>query len=354
MKEVPLNLRDLTLEELEAFLEGLGEAPFRGRQVFRWLVRPEVEDFSQMTDLPKSLRKRLSQESTIELPRLLEHRFSTDGTAKLAVGLRDGEVVECVLIPERDHYTLCLSTQVGCAMGCRFCLTGRMGFRRNLFPGEIVSQVLLARRFMQEFGLEDKPLRNLVFMGMGEPLANYRHLVKALKILTHPQGFHFARKRTTVSTVGLVPQIRALAEEYPVALAISLHAPENELRARLIPTTRRYPLEEILSACRAYPLKRGARLTIEYVLLEGINDHPWQARRLAEILRDLPVKINLIPFNPHPDLPFRRPPEARIQRFQQILLSEGFVATVRKSKGLDIGAACGQLRAELTLSQNSA
>ncbi|QJA05402.1 23S rRNA (adenine(2503)-C(2))-methyltransferase RlmN [Thermosulfurimonas marina] len=350
MKKERVNLRDLTLEELEAFFEGLGEPSFRGRQVFRWLVRPEVEDFSRMTDLPKALREKLSQEATIALPRLLERKLSTDGTAKLAVGLLDGEVVECVLIPERDHYTLCLSTQVGCAMGCRFCLTGRMGFRRNLSPGEIVSQVLLARRFMEEAGIQDKPLRNLVFMGMGEPLANYRNLVKALKILTHPQGFHFARKRTTVSTVGLVPQMRALAEEYPVALAISLHAPENELRARLIPATRRYPLEEILAACRSYPLRRGARLTVEYVLLEGINDHPWQARKLVEILRGIPVKVNLIPFNPHPELPFKRPSEARVRRFQEAILSEGVVATVRKSKGLDIGAACGQLRAELALS----
>jgi len=203
---------------------------------------------------------------------------------------------------------------------------------------------------MEEAGLADRPLRNLVFMGMGEPLANYRNLVKALKILTHPKGFHFARKRTTVSTVGLVPQIRALAEEYPVALAISLHAPENELRARLIPATRRYPLEEILAACRDYPLRRGARITVEYVLLEEVNDHPWQARRLVEILRGLSVKVNLIPFNPHPELPFKRPSEARVRRFQEVILSEGLVATVRKSKGLDIGAACGQLRAELSLS----
>ncbi len=345
-----VNLRDLTLEELEAFFLSLGEPAYRGRQVFRWLVRPEVEDFSQMTDLPKALRNKLSDKATLDLPQVVSRKLSTDGTAKLGLRLFDGEVVECVLIPERDHFTLCVSTQVGCAMGCRFCLTGRMGFRRNLSVGEIVSQVILARRFMVEAGLEDKPLRNLVFMGMGEPLANYRHLVKALKILTHPKGFHFARKRTTVSTVGLVPQMRALAEEFPVALAISLHAPDNDLRARLIPATRRYPLEEILAACRDYPLRRGARITIEYVLLAGINDHPWQARRLVEILRGIPVKVNLIPFNPHAELPFKRPSEERIRRFQEIILSEGLVATVRKSKGLDIGAACGQLRAELSLS----
>ncbi len=345
-----INLRDLTLEELEEFMTGLGEPAYRGRQIFRWLTRPEVEDFSVMTDLPKSLRARLSGIATVALPQLVERKLSTDGTAKLGLRLSDGEVVECVLIPERDHFTLCVSTQVGCAMGCRFCLTGRMGFRRNLSTGEIVSQVLLARRFMEESGIADRPLRNLVFMGMGEPLANYRHLVKALKILTHPQGFHFARKRTTVSTVGLVPQIRALAEEFPVALAISLHAPDNDLRSRLIPATRRYPLEEILAACRDYPLRRGARITVEYVLLSGVNDHPWQARRLVEILRGIPVKVNLIPFNPHPELPFKRPSESRVRRFQEIILSEGVVATVRKSKGLDIGAACGQLRAELSLS----
>ncbi|MBX6422145.1 23S rRNA (adenine(2503)-C(2))-methyltransferase RlmN [Thermosulfurimonas sp. F29] len=345
-----VNLRDLTPEELEHFMTDRGEPAYRGRQIFRWLARPEVEDFSQMTDLPRDLRERLSREASLELPETVERKLSTDGTVKLALRLRDGEVIECVLIPERDHYTLCVSTQVGCAMGCRFCLTGRMGFRRNLSPGEIVSQVILARRFMAEAGLEDRPLRNLVFMGMGEPLANYRHLVKALKILTHPKGFHFARKRTTVSTVGLVPQIRALAEEFPVALAISLHAPDNSLREKLIPATRRYPLEEILAACRDYPLRRGARITVEYVLLAGVNDHPWQARRLVEILRGIPSKVNLIPFNPHPELPFRRPSEERIRRFQEIILSEGLVATVRKSKGLDIGAACGQLRSELSLS----
>ncbi len=342
-----MNLRNLTLEELEKFFESLGEPAFRGRQVFRWLVRPEVEDFSQMTDLPKALRVRLAEIADIRLPEIISRKLSTDGTAKLALRLADGEVVECVLLPERDHFTLCVSTQVGCAMGCRFCLTGRMGFRRNLETAEIVAQVLLARRFMQEAGFEDRPLRNIVFMGMGEPLANYRALVTALKILTHPKGFHFARKRTTVSTVGLVPQMWALAEEFPVALAISLHAPDNELREKLIPATRRYPIEDILAACREYPLRRGARITVEYVLLRGVNDHPWQARKLAEILRGIPVKVNLIPFNPHPELPFKRPSEEYIRRFQEILLSEGYVATVRKSKGLDIGAACGQLRSEV-------
>ena len=343
-----VNLRDLTLEELEAFFESLGEPPFRGRQVFRWLMKPEIKDFFSMTDLSKTLRKRLSEIAEIRLPEVVDRKLSTDGTAKLALRLHDEEVVECVLIPERDHFTLCVSTQVGCAMGCRFCLTGRMGFRRHLSTGEIVSQVIVALGFMDEAGLREKPLRNLVFMGMGEPLANYRHLVKALRILTHPKGLHFARKRTTVSTVGLVPQMRALAEEFPVAMAISLHAPDNELRAKLMPVTRRYPIEEILSACRDYPLRKGARLTFEYVLLRGVNDQLWQARKLAEILRGIPAKINLIPFNPHPELPFKRPREDHIFRFQEVLLSEGYVATIRKSKGLDIGAACGQLRGEVT------
>ncbi|HIE32951.1 MAG TPA: 23S rRNA (adenine(2503)-C(2))-methyltransferase RlmN [Thermodesulfobacteriaceae bacterium] len=344
-----VNLRDLTLEELEAFFESLGESPFRGRQVFRWLMRPKVEDFISMTDLPKSLREKLSEIAEIRLPEVINRKISTDGTAKLALKLYDEEVIECVLIPERDHFTLCVSTQVGCAMGCRFCLTGRMGFRRNLSTGEIVSQVLVALGFMDEAGLKNKPLRNIVFMGMGEPLANYRNLVKALKILTHPKGLHFAKKRTTVSTVGLVPQMRTLAEEFPVAIAISLHAPDNELREKLIPATRRYPIEEILEACRVYPLRKGARITFEYVLLRGVNDHLWHARKLAELLRGIPAKINLIPFNPHPELPFKRPCEERIRRFQEILLSEGYVAMIRKSKGLDIGAACGQLRAEVTV-----
>jgi 23S rRNA (adenine2503-C2)-methyltransferase len=304
------NLRDYTLEELEALFVERGLPAFRGRQIFKWLTRPYIQSFSQMTDLPKTLREELSQEFSLTLTSLLKEEVSTDGTRKLALSLEDGEIIECVIIPEEDHYTLCVSSQVGCAMGCRFCLTARMGFRRNLLPGEITAQVLRAKEVLKREGLDQqKPLRNLVFMGMGEPLANYENLLKALRILLHPKGFQFSGRRVTVSTVGLVPQMDRLGREITVKLAVSLHAAEDEKRSQLMPINRRYPLREVLAACRRYPLKRGWRITFEYVLLAKVNDQPEDARKLAALIRGIPAKINLIPFNEHPELPFRCPDE---------------------------------------------
>ncbi len=301
-----------------------------------------------MSNLPKSLRKELAEEFSLALPEIYREEIAQDGTRKLALRLEDGEIVETVLIPERDHYTLCVSSQVGCAMGCAFCLTAKMGFKRNLSPGEITAQVLRAKEVLRSEALDrDKPLRNLVFMGMGEPLANYEAVLKALKSLLHSQGFDFSPRRVTVSTVGLVPQIRRLGEDITVKLAISLHAPNDELRSRLVPVNRRYPLGELLEACRAYPLKRGWRITFEYVLLAGVNDQLKHAQELARLLRGIPAKINLIPFNEHPDLPFKRPSEEEISAFQKILMDAGYVATIRKSHGEEISAACGQLRASL-------
>jgi len=343
------NLRDLSLPEIEALFTQKGLPAFRGRQVFRWLSVAGVDSFQQMTDLPKELRRDLEREFSIALPELARQEVSRDGTRKLALRLEDGEIIECVLIPERDHYTLCVSSQVGCAMGCAFCLTGRMGFRRNLSAGEITSQVLKAQEILSSQGLDKKkPLRNLVFMGMGEPLANYEAVIKALNILLYPKGFDFSPRRVTVSTVGLVPQIRRLGQEIRVKLAVSLHAADDQIRTSLVPVNKKYPLEEIIKACKSFPLKRGWRITFEYVLLAGINDSLVQAQRLAKLLRGVPAKINLIPFNEAPSLPFKRPDDKTVLAFQEILMQAGYVATVRQSKGQDIAAACGQLRGVLS------
>jgi len=342
------NLRDYTPEELEALFAERGLPAYRGRQIFKWLARPFVYSFSQMTDLPKDLREKLAQEFSLALPEVTKEEISADGTRKLALLLEDEEIIECVIIPEEDHYTLCVSSQVGCAMGCAFCLTARMGFRRNLKPHEITGQVLRAKEILEKEGLsEEKPLRNLVFMGMGEPLANYDNVLKALKILLHPGGFNFSGRRVTVSTVGLIPQMERLGRDIRVKLAISLHAADNETRSRLMPINKRYPLPELIAACRRYPLPKGWRITFEYVLLAGVNDRVDDAKRLAALLRGIPAKINLIPFNEHPLLPFRCPSEEQILRFQEILLAAGYVTTIRKSRGRDISAACGQLASRL-------
>ncbi len=340
------NLRDFTLEELEALFEKRGLQAYRGRQVFKWLLKPEVVYFSQMTDLPKSLREELSKEFSLFIPEVVKVERSADGTKKLALKLIDAEIIECVIIPEEDHLTLCVSSQVGCAMGCAFCLTAKMGFKRNLLPHEILGQILRAKELVASEG-EEKPLRNIVFMGMGEPLANYENVLKALRTLVHPKGFNFSKRRVTVSTVGLVPQLERLGRDITVRLAVSLHAPDDETRSRIMPINRRYPLSELMAACRRYPLPRGWRITFEYVMLKGINDSEKAAHQLARLLRGIPSKINLIPFNEHPRLPFRCPPEEVILRFQEILLAEGFVATIRKSRGRDISAACGQLATRL-------
>ncbi|WP_022853816.1 23S rRNA (adenine(2503)-C(2))-methyltransferase RlmN [Thermodesulfatator atlanticus] len=342
------NLRDFTCEELEALFSERGLPAYRGRQVFKWLASPFVESFSQMTDLPKSLREDLAQEFSIFLPVLEEEQVSADGTRKLALRLEDENLIECVVIPEEDHFTLCVSSQVGCAMGCAFCLTAKMGFKRNLKPHEIIAQVIRAKEVLiRKDLLAEKPLRNIVFMGMGEPLANYENVLCALKILFDERGLNFSRRRVTVSTVGLVPQIERLGRDIKVKLAISLHAPDDETRTKLMPINRRYPLNALMDACHKYPLPRGWRITFEYLMLRGINDSPEHAQKLARLLRKVPAKINLIPFNEHPLLPFRSSEEKTILRFQEILLEYGYVATIRKSKGRDISAACGQLATEL-------
>lgn len=340
------NIRDFTLEELEVLMKDLGEPIYRAHQVFHWITCKLAQTFEEMTDLPKSLRKKFSEFFSLNLPEVIEIKEDVDGTSKLALLLEDKEVIETVIIPERDHFTLCISTQVGCAMGCKFCLTGKMGFKRNLKVYEIISQVIWAKRFLNTKKVSH-PLRNIVFMGMGEPLANLNNLIKALKILAHPLGFNFSRKRLTVSTAGLVKEMEILGNTFPTALAVSLHAPTDEIRKKLMPIAQRYSISEILKAIKNFPRIKNGRTTIEYILLKGITDTYFCAQKLIELFKGLPVKINLIPFNPHPELPFERPSEKRIEEFQKFLLSSGILTTVRKSKGLGILAACGQLRAEI-------
>ncbi|WP_028840848.1 23S rRNA (adenine(2503)-C(2))-methyltransferase RlmN [Thermodesulfobacterium hveragerdense] len=343
-----LNLRNYTLEELEFLILSLDEPKYRAEQIFHWITCREAVDFDQMTNLPKVIRKKLADTFTLELPEVVEKISDMEGTTKFGLKLQDGEIIETVVIPERDHYTLCVSTQVGCAMGCRFCLTAKGGFKRNLEVYEIISQVVIARLYLKEIN-SLLPLRNIVFMGMGEPLANYENLIKALRILAHPLGFNFSKKRLTISTVGLVKEIKKLAVDFPTALAISLHAPNDELRKTLIPLAKKYPLRDLLEAIKTFPRIKNGRTTIEYILIKEINDSPQHAKELVNLFKGLPIKINLIPYNPHPELPFERPEEEKIESFQRFLLDHGILTTVRKSKGLDISAACGQLRRRLTL-----
>lgn len=336
-----IDLRNMTLSELDAWLVSLGLEPFRSKQLFRWLCRSDVLSFDEMTNLKKDLRTRFSEVSYLGRLETLKIDKSLDGTRKFLFGLEDGESVESVLIPERDHVTLCLSSQVGCAMGCRFCLTGKNGFRRNLSVSEIVGQV----RTVQSCLEADERLTNLVFMGMGEPLINYQNLIKSLKVLLANEGFGFSSRKITVSTCGIVPQIERLGRDVTVNLAVSLHAPDNETRSRLMPINTKYPLEELIDVCRRFPLPQRRMITFEYLLINGVNDRPDQAQALARLLRSVRAKINLIPFNSYPGSEFVSSSPERVLAFQEILVKNHYTTIIRDSKGSDILAACGQLRA---------
>ncbi|HCR13182.1 MAG TPA: 23S rRNA (adenine(2503)-C(2))-methyltransferase RlmN [Solidesulfovibrio sp.] len=339
------NLIDLTFHELETLIVSLGEPPYRARQVWQWLWQKGCRDIALMTDVSKALRAKLAEAADIVWPEVVRVRESEDGTVKFLLGLADGEAVECVLIPEKDHYTGCLSTQVGCAMGCGFCATGTLGFRRNMTPGEMLGQVLVARQYLLNKG-EPLALRNLVFMGMGEPLLNYENLIKTLESLHHPQGLDFSSRRITVSTAGVKRHLLDLGKTGLCALAVSLHAPTQAQRERIMPGAAKLPLDELIELLRQIPLKPRESLTFEYLLLAGINDADADARELVRLLSRVKAKVNLIVYNATPGLPFRQPSPERVFAFQEILKAKGLVATVRKSKGADIAAACGQLRAE--------
>ncbi len=341
----PVYLFDHDLAGLESFFREMGERPFRARQVMHWVYKRGVTDFRAMTDLSAALRRRLEETATLALPRVVREQVSRDGTVKLLLELADGERVETVLMPDGSRVTQCVSTQVGCAMGCAFCRTGTLGLRRHLTAGEIVAQVVVGRRRIGP----DRRITNVVFMGMGEPLHNLGNVLRAFRILSDDHGFNITRRRLTISTAGLADRIRQLPPEVLPSLAVSLNATTDEIRDRIMPVNRRFPIGELLEALRSRPLPPRARYTIEYVLLGGVNDTPEDARRLVRLLSRLRCKVNLIAYNPHPESPFRKPEPGRVEAFQRYLLEKNFTATLRKSRGEDILAACGQLKADEAL-----
>ncbi len=338
------NLLGFDQAGLQAMFAEWGEPAFRARQLMGWVYRRGIDDISAMTDLAKSLRQRLEEEACIETPRVLREEHAADDTRKWLLQTGSGTGVEMVYIPEPDRGTLCVSSQVGCAMDCAFCSTGAQGFNRNLSTAEIVSQIWLANHLLQPRGPDRPAVSNVVFMGMGEPLANYRNLVPALKLLTDPLGFGLSKRRVTVSTSGLVPAIDRLAEDCDVALAISLHAPDDDLRDELVPINKRYPIAELMAACRRYVGRNPHRhVTVEYVMLDGVNDSDGHARRLVKCLSGVNAKVNLIPFNPFPDARFAASPQERIDHFRDIVIKGGYMTVTRRTRGDDISAACGQL-----------
>lgn len=384
--DAPIELRNQTYDDLTELMQKLGEKRYRGEQLFRWVHARGVTDLDQMTDVSRKLRERLRAENLVRVAELSidKVQLSVDGTRKLRLKTADDRLIESVLIPdddardvmsgmassekgpdaydddedepswERKKLTQCVSSQVGCAIDCDFCATAKLGFGRNLSAGEIVSQVYQAEALLRSLPSDD-PTRiaggdqvtNLVFMGMGEPLHNFDNLTKALKILLHPLGRGFSRRRITVSTSGLVPAIEKLAQEgLPVNLAVSLNATTDEVRDVIMPINKRYPLKMLLSALRRFPLERRQRITMEYVLLGGVNDTIEDARRLPELLRGIPCKLNLIPWNPHPQAPYKRPERSAVLAFQAECMKLGFTTYTRKTRGIDIDAACGQLAAE--------
>jgi 23S rRNA (adenine2503-C2)-methyltransferase len=348
------NLLDFDLDGLAAFCETLGEKRFRATQLFRWIHQRGARDFDQMTDLAKSLREKLRTTARIEaLPVLTQHE-SADGTIKWLFDVRDGNAVEAVFIPEDDRGTLCISSQAGCAVGCRFCSTGHQGFSRNLTTGEIVAQLWFAEQFLRgHLKTSERVISNVVMMGMGEPLQNYSALVPALRVMLDDHGYGLSRRRVTVSTSGVVPMMDRLAQDCPVALAVSLHAPNDPLRDNLVPLNRKYPLADLLDACNRY-LEHAPRdfITFEYCMLDGVNDTPELARELVDLVRrhagrGVSCKFNLIPFNPFPASGLTRSPNTRVVAFAKILSDAGIVTTVRKTRGDDIDAACGQLAGDV-------
>ena len=336
-----VDLKNLSPSELNEFLGSFGKEKYRSIQILRWLYQKGAQSFDEMTNLSKRFRQELSQVSfisTLHPPRVEEAR---DGTKKFLFELEDGNRIESVVIPDKMRLTLCLSTQVGCAFGCRFCLTGKIGWKRDLKSSEILNQILMVRKMLPP----KTSITNIVLMGMGEPLANYTNSLKAIELMAHPDAFKFSSRRITLSTVGLLPELERLArEKISFRLAISLNASDEETRSQLMPSNRRYPLKKILALCRTFPLRRRTRITFEYVMVEGMNDSPQDAKGLLRILKGVPSKINLIPLNEAPEIPFRRPSDERVKRFQEILMEGGLTAIIRTSKGREISAACGQLQ----------
>ncbi|MDD3528752.1 MAG: 23S rRNA (adenine(2503)-C(2))-methyltransferase RlmN [Gallionellaceae bacterium] len=342
------NLLDFDLKGLTDWFQEIGEKPFRAKQVLRWLHHFGADDFEQMTDLAKSLRAKLQDLAEIRPPVLLKEQASDDGTRKFLLEVGPDNHVETVFIPDGERGTLCVSTQVGCALECRFCSTGRQGFNRNLTVAEIIGQLWWANKALGRDPKGERIISNVVLMGMGEPLLNYDNTVKAVSLMLDDHAYGLSRRRVTVSTSGIVPAMDRLREDMPVALAVSLHAPDDRLRDELVPINRKYPLKELMAACQRY-LEQAPRdfITFEYVMLDGVNDRPEHADELIALVRGVPCKFNLIPFNPFPNSGYRRSPAERVRAFAARLMAEGIVTTTRKTRGDDIDAACGQLAGQV-------
>ena len=342
------NLLDFNLDQLTAHFAAMGEKPFRARQVMRWMHQMGESDFDAMTDIAKSLRAKLHEGAEVRVPELMTGQEAGDGTRKWLLDVGTGNGVETVFIPEDERGTLCVSSQVGCALECTFCSTGRQGFNRNLSTAEIIGQLWWANKAMGVTPRNERVISNVVMMGMGEPLANFDNVVSALQIMLDDHAYGLSRRRVTLSTSGLVPQMDRLRDACPVALAVSLHAPNDAIRDQIVPINRKYPLDALMAACLRY-LEKAPRdfVTFEYVMLDGVNDRPEHARQLIERVRDVPCKFNLIPFNPFPGSGYQRSSNNAIRIFRELLQEAGLVVTVRKTRGDDIDAACGQLAGQV-------
>jgi 23S rRNA (adenine2503-C2)-methyltransferase len=342
------NLLDLDAQQMAAWFATQGEKPFRARQVLRWVHKSGEADFDAMSDLALSLRGKLKESACVQAPKVMREELSDDGTRKWLLDVGTGNAVETVFIPESDRGTLCVSSQAGCALDCAFCSTGKQGFNRNLSVAEIVGQLWWANHQLGKNAEGNWPISNVVMMGMGEPLLNFDNTVSALHLMLDDNAYGLSRRRVTVSTSGIVPAMDRLREECPVALAVSLHAPNDKLRDQLVPINQKYPLKELLAACQRY-LEKAPRdfITFEYVMLDGVNDSEQQARELVKLVRGLPCKFNLIPFNPFPKTHYRRSGPDAIQRFRDVLMHADIVTTTRKTRGDDIAAACGQLAGQV-------
>ena len=345
---MPVNLLDFDAERLTGFFAEIGEKPFRARQVMRWIHQYGQSEFEKMSDLSKSLRAKLESGAMVQAPSVMSDSTAADGTRKWLLSVGGANGIETVFIPETSRGTLCVSSQVGCALECAFCSTGRQGFNRNLSVAEIVGQLWWANRALGASPKGERVISNVVMMGMGEPLANFDNVVSAMKIMLDDYGYGLSRRRVTLSTSGMVPAMDRLAEQLPVALAVSLHAPDDKLRDRLVPINKKYPLKELMAACKRY-IKVAPRdfVTFEYVMLDGVNDSVEQAKQLVELVKGVSCKFNLIPFNPFPDSGFERSSPERISAFRDVLMQAGLVTTTRKTRGDDIDGACGQLAGQV-------
>ena len=342
--DVKINLLNLDRAAMQEFFAGIGEKPFRATQVIQWIHQYGVDDFDAMTNLSKELRARLKEIADIRVPEIIQDQTAADGTRKWLLRLDDGNAVETVFIPEEDRGTLCVSSQVGCTLNCSFCSTGHQGFNRSLATAEIIAQVLVANRALGRDPKGERIITNVVLMGMGEPLLNFDNVLPAMRLMLDDYAYGLSRRRVTLSTAGVVPGLSRLREECPVSLAVSLHAPNDALRDQLVPLNKKYPIRELLEACRNYCADSPrSRVTFEYVMLDGVNDSVAHAHELVALLRDVPSKINLIPFNPFPQTSYRRSPREVIDRFREVLIAAGMTTITRKTRGDDIDAACGQL-----------